>query len=890
MLPSSSHTFHQNWISPLKIEDPCSLGDAGGLPSESSSPVAVPAQLRVPTDGSEGGKGGKGGDEPTPFTGSTPSNADFLAAIFTDLPDGARILVTGKMGNPEDGVWNASDAKDIGEVCPSDRNTYFNCSSVKPSDGKLFARKEFAAAYHAFVADDVGTKVDRSLFDAISPTWELETSPGNWQIGFKLDPPLTDPQEIDRFQKKIKGAGLTDAGAMGMMRWVRLPNGINGKPKYRIDGEPFCCRLTAYNPDNAYSSAQLLDVLVPKAAVSPASKGADKAKRLAERTAATNVFTPVADEHPVLTALKEKGLYKREISPGRHEMTCPWLTEHTDGLDSGAAYFEPNKQFPVGGFVCQHSHKDQYRLAQLLDYLGLSFQRARNRPLIRIVEGQMDSVLAASEALLAEEDDYYQSGGVIVTVKRDDQTGDASLSPVSEAAMTRKLSQISDWERWNEKYGAWVPSDPPTRHINLLNKLDFYDHLPSLQGLARQPYHRENDGQLVLAAGYDPVSQRLGVFDPEKYAMPAPTRDAAEKALALLLGLIEEFHFAEEIDRSAALSAIFTAVTRPSLGLAPAFHVSAPSSGSGKSYLCETIALFATPGKPAKTSYPKTSEEATKAMLSLLLVGPAVVEFDDMDTDWIPFGPINRMLTAGSITDRILGVSKVATVGTSVLFLGSGNNVGPIRDLVRRVLVINLNARTESPATLTYRGNPVAAVRAERERYVGAVITIIEAWKAAGSPKTPVPSIASYGGLWSDYCRQPLLWLGQPDPAAGLIEQILHDPEADMLRDLLSAWYKEFKDKVLQVRQITRDRYQGELWDCLMELPIVENGTINNSKLGWYLKRNANRICGGYKVEKAPNSERNAWRVVRVAPPSPPLPPSSQPPGEDGPVTSPTAP
>ena len=77
--------------------------------------------------------------------------------------------------------------------------------------------------------------------------------------------------------------------------------------------------------------------------------------------------------------------------------------------------------------------------------------------------------------------------------------------------------------------------------------------------------------------------------------------------------------------------------------------------GSGKTYLCELIGAFAGPAKNAKVSYPTTSEEATKVVLSLLLTSPACVEFDDMDADWIPHGIIKRMLTAETITDRILG-------------------------------------------------------------------------------------------------------------------------------------------------------------------------------------------------------------------------------------------
>ena len=48
---------------------------------------------------------------------------------------------------------------------------------------------------------------------------------------------------------------------------------------------------------------------------------------------------------------------------------------------------------------------------------------------------------------------------------------------------------------------------------------------------------------------------------------------------------------------------------------------------------CELIGAFAGPGGNAKVSYPTTSEEATKVILSLLLTSPACVEFDDMDSD-----------------------------------------------------------------------------------------------------------------------------------------------------------------------------------------------------------------------------------------------------------------
>lgn len=52
-------------------------------------------------------------------------------------------------------------------------------------------------------------------------------------------------------------------------------------------------------------------------------------------------------------------------------------------------------------------------------------------------------------------------------------------------------------------------------------------------------------------------------------------------------------------------------------------------------------------------------------------------------------------------------------MSTRTLFLGSGNNVGPVRDLLRRVLVIRLDPKAQSPATLQYEDSPVERVLRE---------------------------------------------------------------------------------------------------------------------------------------------------------------------------------
>lgn len=839
-------------------------------------PVAAAAATADP-GGEEAGESGESGVHPP--AGPQVTNAEFVASVIRNVPNEASAAVCSLTGVPNgEGGWPAQRADDIDRLCPPSRNNYLSRSSlVADEQGQFRARKKQFAALHFLLLDDVGSKVDWAKLEGFEPTWVIETSPGNSQVGIRLTDPLTDLAEAEALESAIVAAGLTDAGIKGIVGWARLPVAINGKEKHvQTDGSPFQCRLTAFNADVSYTPDELVDAL--GLILEPAKPGVRPPTGLSIRSLqleqGDDVYTPKPSESPVVSALKAHGLYKREIEPGKHDVTCPWVHEHTDALDTGAAYFEPSDQFPIGGFCCQHSHRDNYHVGKLLDHLGVSGDDARWKARIRLVPGEINRVIDAAERVLALRGAHFQSGDLIVSIATDAATGDISMVPVSEQALTKELSAAADWEKFDGRTRKWMRCDPPARHVNMLHRAQTLQYLPHLTGLARQPYFRA-DGHLVTESGYDAISQRFAAFDPGEFALPEPTREAAEAALELLNGVLEEFRFATEGDKAAAISAFLTAVTRTSLDLAPAYHFTAPTMGSGKSYACSIIAAFAGPSDSLKVSFPTTSEEATKSIQSLLLQAPSSIEFDDMSEDWKPHGVINRMLTSTTITDRILGVSRVATVSTRTLLLASGNNVGPVRDLLRRVVTVRLDARCASPATIEYRGRPLERVRRERGRFVAAVLTIILAWEKAGRIKADVPSIASYGGQWADYCRHPLIWLGLDDPAAGLLEQIRRDPGSDALSEFLVEWRKAFGSEAITIRRALDfcQTSEGEdLREAISDLPVIERDTINRHKLGWYLKKNVDRIVEGLQLKRASTSERTAWRVLEAPGYDAPLP------------------
>jgi len=434
------------------------------------------------------------------------TNAQFIQAVFPNVPEGG-------------GGWIARRADLRPEALEADSNNFVGCSSFYPGDdGSFRARKGSFAACHFLMLDDLGTKVPLERLGNFELSWLIETSPGNFQGGIILEEPLTDGDAAARLLDAVIEAGLCDAGAATpMTRWARLPVAINGKAKHFDEaGNPFQCRMVEWRPDCRYTPQEIVERL--QLELVPAGHQQSPLDQTWE--APSNVLIPRPPENPVIEALKTQGLYKTQLGPGKHDVTCPWVREHTDELDTGAAYFEPDEFYPLGGFSCLHSHRDKYHVRELLGHLDVPATEAQHKPVIRIVVGELDRVVDAAEKELAGQGQHYQAGGLIVSVATDPTTGDPSIVPTTLPALTRELSVAASWERFNKQSQDWSRCDPPERHARILFDARKFNHLLPLAGVARQPYFRESDGELITQPGYDSKSQRFSVFDPDHFVIP----------------------------------------------------------------------------------------------------------------------------------------------------------------------------------------------------------------------------------------------------------------------------------------------------------------------------------------------------------------------------------
>lgn len=794
-------------------------------------------------------------------------NTDFIKGIFGIIVGNERPIVVSFPGDPNQvrpGSWFGKPWVDDKTPLLNSNNNYTSFATYTPDDeGKYRRQRKHFSALYAVMLDDIGIKVPENRI-TLEPSWRIETSSSNFQYGFILDEPITNPAQADNLLNSIIEGGLCDPGSSGACaRLGRLPDAINGKHK-NANGEHWQCKLKGWNPERRYSVHEIvngLQIELKEFSQTGRDKGCKKNHQ--SDPYQDDIYIPRADENPVIKALKDSGRYKQPSGDRKHDITCPWVH---DQVDHGTAYFEPSEFYRLGGFNCQHGHCANRGISELHDFLEISKIDAKHMPMIYVQAGEIPRIRDAAERELAKTLRHYQRACQIVTITTDPGTRETTVKPLSLQSLTCVMAGIAIWQRYDKRSAAWFVCDPSERHVRVLHDSISYPYLPVLNGIARQPYLRP-DGSLMMSAGYDRQTGMLGVFNASIFNVAdKPTKHEAERALSKLSDLLSEFAFKTYHDKAAALAGILTAVIRPSLPQSPMLHVKAPTIASGKSYLCELFTAFATPQEGTPHAFPTDEEECRKLLLAELITAPAVIEFDNLTGDLVPFNSLCTALTSEYISGRILGQSKTTEVGTRVLFLSSGNNVDAVRDMTRRVVTINLDPACETPAARDFVKQPVKEVRINRGHFVSLALTIVRAWICADKPRTECKTISTYAD-WSDYCRQSLLWLGQPDPAACIFEAMMDDPDRELLGEFLMVWHDCFDYAATSVKEaICRIKLSGSLRDIIGDIAGERDGSIDRRRLGWWIKRHSGRVVNGLRFVKDTSTTNNAakWKVESV--------------------------
>ena len=388
------------------------------------------------------------------------------------------------------------------------------------------------------------------------------------------------------------------------------------------------------------------------------------------------------------------------------------------------------------------------------------------------------------------------------------------------------------------------------------------------------------DGSVLDVPGHDAESGLLYFSDdPNPPKVPLnPTPDDALAALRFLWRPFAQFPLVDDVARGVVLHGLLTAAIRAALPTAPGIALDAPAAGTGKTLLARCIGIVATGTEPAVLPPADDDAETRKRLFAALREGARVLLWDNVRE---PLGcaALDAFLTAGTFSDRILGVSETATLPNRAQFIATGNNLRLTGDTCRRVFLARLDAESETPYARDFDFDPAQRIGNERMQYVVAALTIIRSYIVAGRPKLGKGRTASFE-LWDDLVRQPICWLKTlvtrsgaadlpklEDPLQAAQTAFDQDPETTKHAALLHAWHAEFPGIATSVASAIGRGFDGNDLHAALDEIGGQGAKINARIVGRWIERHVGKRIKGLRIERGGISRGlTTWIVKRDAP------------------------
>lgn len=421
------------------------------------------------------------------------------------------------------------------------------------------------------------------------------------------------------------------------------------------------------------------------------------------------------------------------------------------------------------------------------------------------------------------------------------------------------MNRVSLSYRLDDKGDPYVVDFPTSLARLILDSPPLWGGLPTISRLSETPVLAGE--RLICTPGYD---RETGVWinAPLVEVPERPTKEDARAAFARLLTYIEEFPFESELDKAAAMAAMFTAALRSSLPTAPGFLFTKPDFGVGASTLAKLVHLILTGRMPAVvTSEKGDEEELRKHIDGIMLSGRPAVILDNLKAgSEIVSQTINQLLTEPMRSVRVLGKNeKEYTAVCSQLVILNGVNISVPADLVRRCLRVSMDRKMERAQDYQFkRPQLLDDVARDRVAILRDIHTVIRAFELSGE-SVPVTTYNGYDE-WNRRVAQPLVWMGMVNPIESGRALEAYDAGRDALGQMLKAWHDAYANNVLTARELLDEKLDptmpaGRLRDTLLMLANPRKGQ-ERAAVGLYLSRNRSKIVDGRRLQNQPKGGR----------------------------------
>ncbi|MBO1520641.1 hypothetical protein [Oceanisphaera pacifica] len=517
---------------------------------------------------------------------------------------------------------------------------------------------------------------------------------------------------------------------------------------------------------------------------------------------------------------------------------------------------------------------------------GQNFKLIRQVSKIELVEGRTYEAVNTTVELFKNMPDVFDMGELLATVNKG-----RAVALTQRPQMAYFLGEMTQFYRvkTNSKGESYeILLDPSANLIDQIITLRDRRELKKLDAVITAPTMRR-DGSILNKVGYDAASRLYLDAKDAGYPIPhEPTQEQVKQAVDTVMYPFKDFPFAAELDRGVMLTAILTAVVRPTLNACPAFGFDAPVQASGKSLLAMCLGLLA--GVDAPKVWPHVSsgneEEIRKRLTTALKDGEPVIIWDNI-LGTFDSASIAALLTSDTYSDRLLGSSDSVSMPNKALFLMTGNNMTLAGDMPRRVLKCRIDPQTDSPFAREFDLNPREYVKANRLKLVRAALTIIRGYRSDLFAEKAAGNMASFE-LWDELVRQPVAWVSRDiypnkfgDPMEVVREAQASDPEQEQLSDLLEAIYAVMADSPFSAKEIitksspefrTMQSLGGAvisepkqtLYDALADI-IGDKHKLTPRSLSKQLGWKKGRVVNGMRLVEAPtvaNTKRYSVELV----------------------------
>ena len=337
-----------------------------------------------------------------------------------------------------------------------------------------------------------------------------------------------------------------------------------------------------------------------------------------------------------------------------------------------------------------------------------------------------------------------------------------------------------------------------------------------------------------------------------------------DTARAVLEDLVCDFPFQSKADRANYIGLLLTPILRPALNEPVPMHlIGASLERSGKTKLAEIVLGCSVLGRPTPAmQLGVREEEREKRITAVLLSGASVLHLDNLGA-FLDSAALASLLTSSTYQGRELNHSRMLDLSNGLTIVGTGNNVHATGEVSKRIVPITLQPSTENPETREDFRHPLLRqyVETSRERVLGALLGMIEAWRAAGRPLGSV----GFGGFerWAAVMGGIMKVAGYEEWLSNLAEwRGGADDFSDELREFVRAWHERYACEAVAARS---------LFDLAGECELFERQTSQATEQGRrtafgqrVLSVAANRVVGEFRIEVKGRGDRRRARLMRV--------------------------